>query len=561
MRGNSLSVRAFLWCGCLFFAVFALAIGAVGITGVRATARTGQELANDELVTLRLTSRLGQGSRDLQLSLQALASSGDAPRRAQLGERLYDQLMPTTEADLIALKLTHGSDDDLEERAEVEPIVEQWAVIRKLINSGRRARGEPVDGAVTTDLEDAFASFDMLIEDLSEGEQADAAEDAATAERSGKRAEAVIIATATTAALATVAFGLLARWRFRWAARPAQKQAEFADSLQLAESEDEAHSLLHRHLERSVSGSEVAILNRNNSADRLESVAPLSPDSALHAGLRHAEPRSCLAVRSGSAHEEDNQGLLACSVCAGCGGRSLCTPLTVGGEVIGAVLVNRAARYDAAGRQRIRDSVSQAAPVLANLRNLAMAEQRAATDSLTGLPNKRTVGDTIKRLLATASRTSTPLCLLMLDLDHFRDINERFGHPVGDQALAGVGAAIRSTLRESDFAGRNGGEEFVVVLPSTDLTGGTAAAEKLRAAVALVTIQGTDLRVTASIGVAVYPDHAASAERLERSADSALYVAKRCGRNRVEVAAPPVDQGAPDDARELSANGTAPAGV
>jgi diguanylate cyclase (GGDEF)-like protein len=97
---------------------------------------------------------------------------------------------------------------------------------------------------------------------------------------------------------------------------------------------------------------------------------------------------------------------------------------------------------------------------------------------------------------------------------------------------------MRSTLRESDFAGRNGGEEFAVILPNTDTAGAFATAEKIRKAIAEISVPGLDTELTASLGVAVYPEHALSPERLERLADAALYVAKRSGRNRVEVATP-----------------------
>lgn len=170
--------------------------------------------------------------------------------------------------------------------------------------------------------------------------------------------------------------------------------------------------------------------------------------------------------------------------------------------MIGSVLLNRPRPFGAVERQRIRDSVGQAAPVLANLRNLAIAEVRAATDSLTGLPNKRAVGDTLNRMLAQASRTLTPLSLIVLDLDHFKEINDRFGHPVGDQALANVGAAIRSALRDSDFTGRTGGEEFAMMLPDTALDGAILAAEKIRAAIAGITLSGVDVTITASVGAA-----------------------------------------------------------
>jgi two-component system cell cycle response regulator len=234
---------------------------------------------------------------------------------------------------------------------------------------------------------------------------------------------------------------------------------------------------------------------------------------------------------------------MSCAVCGDCPGSSSCTPLTVGGEVIGAVLVTGRSDRDENDDRRISDSVAQAAPVLANLRNLAIAEVRAATDALTGLPNKRAVTDTLKRMLAHASRTLTPLSLLMIDLDHFKNINDTLGHPVGDQALANVGAALKSTLRASDFAGRNGGEEFAVLLPDTGIEGALATAEKIRAAIAGIDLPGTGLLLTASLGVAVYPDHAVNAERLERLADSALYTAKRSGRNRYEIAEPNADAG------------------
>ena len=139
--------------------------------------------------------------------------------------------------------------------------------------------------------------------------------------------------------------------------------------------------------------------------------------------------------------------------------------------MIGSVLLNRPARYSQRERSQIRDAVAQSAPVLANLRNLAIAELRASTDSLTGLPNKRAVADTLQRMLAQATRTQSPLSLLVLDLDHFKTVNDRLGHPVGDQILANVGAALRSALRDGDFAGRNGGEEFTVILPDTDVLG------------------------------------------------------------------------------------------
>ena len=375
---------------------------------------------------------------------------------------------------------------------------------------------------------------------------------------SGRTTWAIVTAVLVlvSAAGALVWFG---RRAVRRAVEPARDQAVFADTLQLAKDEEETHRLLQRHLERSIPDSTAVVLNRNNSADRLEAMTALSADSPLAVSLQSAEPQSCLAIRSAQPHSEDQDGraLLGCAVCSVCPGNSICNPLTVGGEVIGAVLISRAAPYGPVELQRVRDSVGQAAPVLANLRNLAIAEFRAATDSLTGLPNKRAVADTTKRMFAQASRTQTPVSLLMLDLDHFKGVNDRFGHAVGDQVLANVGAVLRAAVRGSDFAGRNGGEEFCMVLPDTDVLGAREAAEKIRALIADIALPGIDLKITASVGIATYPEHAVSVERLERLADAALYLAKRSGRDRAEVArlsedmAPATNGTAPD-----SRNGT-----
>ena len=158
---------------------------------------------------------------------------------------------------------------------------------------------------------------------------------------------------------------------------------------------------------------------------------PLPEGSALAQTLRGAQPRSCMAVRSGRTHREGSSrlGLLSCVVCAPCPGASSCAPLVVGGKVIGSVLLSRPIPFDEADEHRIRESVSQAAPVLANLRNLAIAEFRASTDGLTGLPNKRAVTDALKRMFAQAAADRSPLALLMLDLDHFKQVNDNRATP------------------------------------------------------------------------------------------------------------------------------------
>ncbi len=182
------------------------------------------------------------------------------------------------------------------------------------------------------------------------------------------------------------------------------------------------------------------------------------------------------------------------------------------------------------------DTVAQASPVLANLRSLAMAEQRAATDVLTGLANRRACQDSLKRMVAHAGRSLTPLSAVLLDLDHFKQINDVFGHGAGDDVLAAVGGVFTDAVRTSDFAGRYGGEEFVMLLPDTDSAGALLAAEKVRAAIEATTVERVDRAITASLGVAAFPQDALDGESLIRMADRALYAAKGAGRNRVELA-------------------------
>ncbi|HEU5002745.1 MAG TPA: GGDEF domain-containing protein [Actinomycetota bacterium] len=316
-------------------------------------------------------------------------------------------------------------------------------------------------------------------------------------------------------------------------------QLEFGDNLQMTENEEEAHDLLKRHLERSIPASTVTVLNRNNSADRLEAKTDVPAGSPLRTSLQGAEPRSCLAIRLSRRHTEGGAApLLPCSVCSGCPGMSACTPLLVGGEVIGSVLVNGPQPLAEEQDRRIRETVTQSAPVLANLRNLAIAQLRAATDALTGLANRRAVDDTLKRMVAQSSRTLTPLSALLFDLDLFKQLNDTYGHGHGDEVLAAVGAALRATLRDSDFAGRYGGEEFLVLLPATGVDGAAVLADKIREAVAEIFVPSVERAITISVGVATIPDHAADADSLLRSADRALYAAKSGGRNRVEVAIP-----------------------
>ncbi len=164
----------------------------------------------------------------------------------------------------------------------------------------------------------------------------------------------------------------------------------------------------------------------------------------------------------------------------------------------------------------------------------------AQTDALTGLPNRRALADQLDLEFRQSSDASRALSVLVIDVDHFKSINDSFGHDNGDRVLKAIARAIGRTLRRGDSVGRWGGEEFVVVLPQSPATEGAAIAERIRGRVERLQPaldDGRRAKVTVSIGVASLPAPTDSAAELLRDADRALLAAKRAGRNRVVGAA------------------------
>jgi diguanylate cyclase (GGDEF)-like protein len=167
------------------------------------------------------------------------------------------------------------------------------------------------------------------------------------------------------------------------------------------------------------------------------------------------------------------------------------------------------------------------------------ADRLARTDELTGMKNRRAFYELAQQAFEQAARYERPLSLISLDIDHFKSINDTWGHAAGDAALRAIARVMTTTSRVTDIAGRVGGEEFAILLPETTTEAAVVHAERLRRDVAdiVVSYDGVDIRLTCSMGVASRDEFTVSLDRLMARADAALYDAKAAGRNRVCEAA------------------------
>jgi len=202
--------------------------------------------------------------------------------------------------------------------------------------------------------------------------------------------------------------------------------------------------------------------------------------------------------------------------------------------------------FDDADLHTLRTFAGQAGVAVHNVRVHEEAQRLSLTDPLTGLWNYRYLRESLRREVERANRFGRMLAVLVLDLDHFKEVNDTYGHAAGDAVLGEFARRIRIGLREVDVAFRQGGEEFVVLLPETDAYGGAIVAERLGAAVRdrLMSIEARrpgladQIPVTVSIGVAVFPEHGAGADQVLAAADDALYAAKNAGRDTYRLAEP-----------------------
>ena len=310
------------------------------------------------------------------------------------------------------------------------------------------------------------------------------------------------------------------------------------DSLTRAE---ELRDVLPAFLPKLLPGSDGAVYLYRNSRDFLQRAATWG-GADHHPDL--IGTGQCWGLRFGRIHAADAGDGMRCAHCGDAppapDRKNVCVPMISQGEVLGLLVASLPSGPDAAQDEAAATAISeQLALGTSNINLREVLRRQSTVDELTGLYNRRYFDETLRRELFRAERKRAALAVVMIDLDHFKRMNDTYGHDAGDLVLRTVGRVLRDGVRRSDVACRYGGEELVLVLPDCDGTAAVRSAETIRASIAALRLRLGDVplpEVTASFGVAVWPAHGIEAATLLQAADRALYAAKHGGRNRVCVA-------------------------
>ena len=340
----------------------------------------------------------------------------------------------------------------------------------------------------------------------------------------------------------------------------ARSEAETAATFnQLAEltsfAQDEATLVqaATRVLQRIAPSPRGQVMLLNNSTNRLIVAATWGkglPNIGSVANLDRTD--RCPGIRRATAYVAEDlsdQMAVRCPAHPAESGSVVCLPMPALGSIVGVIHLQRpeADSFNAVTVQRAARTAEQVALAIANARLMKTMEGLANTDPLTGLRNARFFDAYLEQHLAVAERDGDSVGLIMLDVDHFKQFNDTYGHPAGDEALRALSRAIRASIRESDVVARYGGEEFIIGLHHAKLEDAAAVAEKIRSAVEQAIVEigpGRYGRITASFGVVATDAHRLDRKGLVSLADAALYRAKSGGRNRVEAAGTAPDKAA-----------------
>ncbi|MES1982923.1 MAG: diguanylate cyclase [Pseudomonadota bacterium] len=320
---------------------------------------------------------------------------------------------------------------------------------------------------------------------------------------------------------------------------------KMVQALQSPVSIDEAYELIGNHCNQLFPDTAGVLYIFRNSADLLEKKMQWGiPDAERDA----IEPHDCWGLRRGQPHRVNRPEDLLCPHYKNSEAAErishLCLPLMSQGEVLGLIYIETCHVKDdiTAGRftakmDLLAISVSeQVALALSNIRLRELLKLQSIVDPLTGLFNRRYMEETLTREIARTVRKSLTLSVVVMDIDHFKNVNDTFGHDAGDAVLRSLAHLIKTIVRDTDIVCRFGGEELLIILPECTKQDASACAEKLRNEIRTLDVRLGSMqigRVTVSQGIATCPEDGKYMETLVKAADAAMYHAKRTGRDRV----------------------------
>jgi diguanylate cyclase (GGDEF)-like protein len=324
--------------------------------------------------------------------------------------------------------------------------------------------------------------------------------------------------------------------------------SQMSNFMQSCQSVSEASVVIAQTMKQLFPEDSGAVFTFRNSRNLLEAAAVWGNHPPTETAFA---PDECWAIRLGRDHlfaGTPDAIALRCKH-VGSPAEYVCMPMTVQGEVMGSLYLTAGAgdgkgsaeRWSGEKQLILRNVTEQIGLVLWNIRLREDLRNLSIRDPLTGLFNRRFMEESLNREFVRARRDETPIGIIMLDIDHFKHVNDRFGHEAGDAVLREVGALLLKSVRGSDIACRYGGEEFALILPNASIEATSARAESVLEKMTQLKIVHADQAlgpIGLSAGVAVFPGHGSTAEAVFSAADKALYQAKREGRDRVCVADP-----------------------
>lgn len=315
----------------------------------------------------------------------------------------------------------------------------------------------------------------------------------------------------------------------------------FTDSLHRATHEIEVYETLYNYIRNMHLVNQITLFYRN---DRSSTDVLWQRITNERMPLCTMEPRNCPLIKYG--RECSVKNIATDITCAyqlteHKAGSYVCLPITINNQTLGILQLYSRTRYffNEVVTSKIKSYIEVAKPIISSKRAMQQLNMKAYTDKLTKLYNRNFLETYLENQIEATNLSNENLSVIMMDIDHFKNVNDKHGHTVGDAVLVVFAQVILRCIRKTDLVARYGGEEFIAILPATDTKTAVGIAERIRETIATESMPKLNDTVvpgiTCSLGVATYPIHANTKNNIIKVADIALYKAKQGGRNRVEI--------------------------